>query len=353
VKEYRIEKSIIHSKRRFTYEEVQMIIETGRGDFSDTVRRMHKLSQVLLKKRMKEGSIDFESTETKFRFDADGKPTEIVKKARLDAHRLIEEFMLLANQIVAKHIGLFKKEDNIRPFVYRVHGSPPPEKLQDLASFVEHLGYTLNISGGISPQAIQKLLHDIKGKEEENVINEVAIRSMAKAIYALENAGHFGLGFKYYTHFTSPIRRYPDLVVHRLLDEYSRKMPHKRREQLVAILPSICDRSSEMERVAMEAERASVKVMQVEYMRRHVGDEFHAIISGVTNFGLFVEITDLLVEGLIRVRDMEDDYYVFDEKNYALIGRRSKKRYRLGDKIRIQVVRVDPEEREIDFRLIE
>jgi ribonuclease R len=353
VKEYRIEKSIIHSKRRFTYEEVQMIIETGRGDFSDTVRRMHKLSQVLLKKRMKEGSIDFESTETKFRFDADGKPTEIVKKARLDAHRLIEEFMLLANQIVAKHIGLFKKEDNIRPFVYRVHGSPPPEKLQDLASFVEHLGYTLNISGGISPQAIQKLLHDIKGKEEENVINEVAIRSMAKAIYALENAGHFGLGFKYYTHFTSPIRRYPDLVVHRLLDEYSRKMPHKRREQLAAILPSICDRSSEMERVAMEAERASVKVMQVEYMRRHVGDEFHAIISGVTNFGLFVEITDLLVEGLIRVRDMEDDYYVFDEKNYALIGRRSKKRYRLGDKIRIQVVRVDPEEREIDFRLIE
>jgi len=175
---------------------------------------------------------------------------------------------------------------------------------------------------------------------------------MAKAIYAPQNAGHFGLGFKYYTHFTSPIRRYPDLVVHRLLDEYSRKMPHKRREQLLALLPSICDQSSERERIAMDAERASVKVMQVEYMRRHVGEEFHAIISGVTNFGLFVEITDLLVEGLIRVRDMEDDYYVFDEKKYALIGRRSKKRYRLGDKIRIQVVRVDPEEREIDFVLV-
>jgi len=353
VKEYRIEKSIIHSKRRFTYEEVQKIIETGRGDFNDILRVMHKFSQTLLKKRLKEGSIDFESTETKFRFDEHGKPSEIVKKLRLDSHRLVEEFMLLANQVVAKHIGLYRKEDTIRPFVYRIHEAPPPDKLQDLAAFVEHLGYTLNISGGVSSRVIQKLLNDVKGKDEENVVNEVAIRSMAKAIYSPENAGHFGLGFKYYTHFTSPIRRYPDLIVHRLLEEYSRKMPHKRREQLTSLLPSICDRSSEMERVAMEAERASIKVMQVEYMRRHVGDEFHAIISGVTNFGLFVEITDLLVEGLIRVRDMEDDYYVFDEKNYALIGRRSKKRYRLGDKVRIQVVRVDPEEREIDFILVE
>ena len=184
------------------------------------------------------------------------------------------------------------------------------------------------------------------------MINEVAIRSMAKAIYSESNIGHFGLGFKYYTHFTSPIRRYPDLIVHRLLDEYNRKVTLKRAGQLSATLPEICKYSSDRERVAMEAERASVKVMRVEYMKRHLGDEFDAIISGVTNFGLFVEITDSLVEGLIRVRDMEDDYYTYDEKHYSLIGRRTKKRYRLGDKVRIQVVRVNPEDRQIDFILV-
>jgi ribonuclease R len=302
---------------------------------------------------MKEGSIDFESTETKFRYDEKGKPVEIIKKNRLDAHRLVEEFMLLANQIVAKHIGLQRKEDHARPFIYRIHDTPPPDKLEDLSSFVQHLGYSLNISGGLTSRSLQKLLADVKDSEEENVINEVAIRSMAKAVYSTENIGHFGLAFKYYTHFTSPIRRYPDLIVHRLLDEYAQTMSLKRRQKLTSLLPEICLHSSNRERVATEAERASVKVMQVEYMKRHVGDQFHAIVSGVTNFGLFVEIADLLVEGLIRVRDMEDDYYVFDEKNYALIGKRTKKRYRLGDKVTIQVVRVDPEEREIDFTLAE
>jgi ribonuclease R len=353
IKNYNIHKSVIHSKRRFTYEEVQKIIKTGKGDFAEIISDMHNLSTILFKKRSKEGSIDFESVETKFRFDENGKPTEILKKERLDSHRLVEEFMLLANQTIAKHIGMHKKEENIRPFIYRVHEMPPPDKLSDLTAFVEHLGYTLNISGGVTSKALQKLLKDVKGKEEENVVNEVAIRSMAKAIYSDSNMGHFGLGFKYYTHFTSPIRRYPDLIVHRLLHEYENKMPHNRREELIAILPEICDQSSKMERTAMEAERASIKVMQVEYMKRHVGDQFHAIISGVTNFGLFVEITDLLVEGLIHVRDMEDDFYVFDEKQFALTGRRSKKRYRLGDKVEIQVVRVDPEEREIDFAFVE
>ena len=354
VKEYQIEKSIIHSKRRFTYEEVQKIIEKGRGDFADTITKMHALSRTLLTQRLKNGALDFETVETKFRFDEHGKPKEILKKTRLDAHRLIEEFMLLANQTVARHIAVPRKETDIRPFVYRIHDSPPPEKLRDLASFVEHLGYSLNTTGGsISSRALQKLLNDVKGKDEESVVNEVAIRSMAKAVYSETNVGHFGLAFQYYTHFTSPIRRYPDLIVHRLLDEYAHKISHKRREQLVDLVPEICDISSDRERVAQEAERASVKVMQVEYMKRHLGDEFHAIISGVTNCGLFVQISDLLVEGLIHVRDLGDDYYTFDEKRYALIGRRSKKRFRLGDKVEIQVVRVDPEERKIDFRLVQ
>ena len=353
VKSYRIERTVIRSKRRFSYEEVQEIITARKGDFAETIAQMHSLSQTLLKKRIKEGSIDFESVETKFRFDEKGKPVEIIKKVRLDAHRLIEEFMLLANQVVAQHIGLARREDHLRPFVYRVHDQPDPDKLKDLASFVEHLGYRLHLQGGVTSRALQKLLNDVKAKEEENVINEVAIRSMAKAVYSETNIGHFGLGFRYYTHFTSPIRRYPDLLVHRLLDEYANNMPHRRREQLLETLPDICRHASERERVASDAERASVKVMQVEYMRRHVGDVFHAIISGVTNFGMFVEIADLLVEGLIRVRDLEDDYYVFDEKHYSLIGRRTKKRYRLGDKVSVKVIRVDPEEREIDFMLVE
>src|ERR1041384_6349784 len=353
VENYRIERSVIHSKRRFTYEEVQKVIETKRGDFAETIGAMHALSQVLLKKRLKEGSIDFESVETKFKYDEKGLPTEIVKKERLDAHRLIEEFMLLANQVVAKHIGLEKKPGNIQPFIYRIHDQPPPEKLKDLASFVEHLGFNLNLHGGMTSRALQKLLNDVKGKEEENVVNEVAIRSMAKAVYSDTNIGHFGLGFKHYTHFTSPIRRYPDLLVHRLLAEYAAKMPHKRRTQLAEQLPLICKQASDRERVATDAERASVKVMQVEYMKRHLGDVFHAIISGVTNFGMFVQITDLLVEGLIRMRDLEDDYYIFDEKRYSLIGRRTKKRYRLGDKVTVKVIRVDPEERQMDFELVQ
>jgi ribonuclease R len=352
VKDYEIAKSVIESKRRFTYEEVQKILDTGKGEHANILREMRALSQILLQKRLREGGIDFDTVETKFRFDEQGYPLEIIKKVRLDSHRLVEEFMLLANQTVAKHIGAARRSDGKRPFIYRVHDLPDPDRLRDLSNFVAKFGHKLHVNG-VNAKAIEKLIESVRGTAEEYVINEVAIRSMAKAVYSEKNIGHFGLGFNYYTHFTSPIRRYPDLVVHRLLYEYSEGMKSERRAQHSKRLPSICQQSSEMERRAIEAERESVKVKQVEYMARHLGDELEGIISGVTNFGLFVEINDLLIEGLVRMRDLGDDYYVYDEKNYALTGRRTRKRYRLGDKIAVQVMRVDIEDREIDFRVVE
>lgn len=359
VKDYEIKETVIRSKRRFTYEEVQEIL-TSKGkrtrrsdDVVDILHSMHQLSTTLTKKRMKEGSIDFESPEAKFRYDEEGKPVEIIKKVRLDSHRLVEEFMLLANKVVAQHIGLGKREEQAKPFLYRVHDVPDPDRIRELAIFVEKLGYKLHVDSGVRSKDLQKLLDQVRGTEVENVVNEVALRSMAKAIYSDRNIGHYGLAFPHYAHFTSPIRRYPDLCIHRLLKEYERGVSPARVHELRRRLPAIAQQSSERERVAMEAERAGVKVMQVEYMKRHVGDEFHGIISGVTHYGLFIEINDLLVEGMIHVRDLKDDYYMYDEKKFALIGRTTKKQYRLGDTVKVKVIRVNPEEREIDFALVE
>lgn len=356
VRDYEIRETVIRSVRRFTYEEVEAVLQGGASDFPaailDRLKAMHELSATLTKKRMKEGSIDFESSEAKFRFDRSGKPVEIIKKARLASHRLVEEFMLLANKVVATHIGLARKEEHAKPFLYRIHDSPDPDRIRELAAFVERMGFKLNLEGGVSSKALQKLLDQVRGTEVENVINEVALRSMAKAVYSERNIGHYGLAFDYYSHFTSPIRRYPDLVIHRLLKEYQGRVERSRREHLLQRLPDVARHSSLRERVAVEAERAAVKVMQVEYMKRHLGDEFEGVISGATRFGMFVEINDLLVEGMIHVRDLEDDYYVYDEKNYALMGRRTGKRYRLGDSVRLKVVRVNAEEREIDFTIV-
>ena len=352
VTDYTIGKSVIHSARRFTYEEVQRVIEAGKGDHAGVILPLFQLSKVLLKRRRKNGSLDFDTGEAKFQFDAEGLPSRIIKKIRLDAHRLIEECMLLANETVARHIGSRKKETEVRPFIYRVHDRPDPVKLQELAGFVKQFGFSLDAKNGVSSRELQKLLDRVDGSEVENVINEVALRSMAKAVYATKNIGHYGLAFTHYTHFTSPIRRYPDLIVHRLLEEYDRPVQGKRLEELRTMLPDIARQSSERERHAAEAERASVKVMQVEYMKRHVGDEFPGVITGVTNFGLFVEINELLVEGMIPLRELTDDYYVFDEKKYSIRGRSNGKVYRLGDPLRVQVLAVDPGTRKIDFQIV-
>jgi ribonuclease R len=352
VKGYTIRKSVIHSKRRFTYEEVQKILESGRGDLREHLLPVFKLTQVLLKNRRRDGSIDFETGEAKFKFDENGFPSQIIKKERLDAHRLIEECMLLANKTVAKHIGVVKGEAKPKPFVYRVHDVPDPSRLADLANFVKQFGFSLDAKHGVSSRALQRLLDQVKGSEVENFINEVALRSMAKAVYSEKNIGHYGLAFDCYTHFTSPIRRYPDLVVHRLLEEYERGVSIDRLQELTQRLPAVCRQSSDRERLAVEAERTSVKVMQVEFMKRHVGDEFDAVIGGVTQYGMFVEISDLLVEGLVHVRDLADDFYLYDEKRYALQGRSRGKIYRLGDTVKVKVVSVNPEKREIDFAIV-
>jgi ribonuclease R len=348
----RFARTAIHSKRRFSYEEAQQILTTGAGEYNEELRRLHALARNLYKRRRKNGSLDFDTSEVKFTFDRQGLPDGIIKKVRLDAHRLVEECMLLANKCVAQHVGKMKTGGDPHPFLYRVHDLPDPGKLRDLGSFVKQFGFALDVKEGVSSRQLQKLLDSVKGTEVEEVITEVALRSMAKAVYAEKNIGHYGLAFRDYTHFTSPIRRYPDLVVHRLLDEYSRAAAPARIDRMRARMPGIARQSSDRERLAVEAERASVKVMQIEYMKRHIGDEFEGVIAGVTDFGLFVELPDLLIQGLIRVRDLADDYYLFDQKQYALRGRSRGQVYRLGDRVRIRVLAVDPETRELDLELL-
>jgi ribonuclease R len=348
--DYKINKTIINSKKRFTYEEVQQIITKEEGDFADDIIQLNKIAIILRNKRMSEGSFDFMTPEVKFTLDENGVPVAYTLKEMKQSNMLVEEFMLLANKLVARHIAL-PKAGALRPFIYRVHDFPDPEKINEFARFVRTLGYSFDPNSASKSNQFQLLLNQAKGKPEEALINELAIRSMAKAIYSPKNIGHYGLGFKHYTHFTSPIRRYSDLIVHRLLFSYLNK--HAGDIYSFEKLDEICDNISASERNAVEAERFSIKQKQIEYLKDHKGHEFLAIISGITNFGIFVKITDILAEGLIRLRDLDDDYYLYDEKKYAIIGKRTKKQYRLGDKINVRLIRIDEERSELDFIILE
>ena len=345
----RICRTVIKSNRRFAYEEAQAIIEGEEGDFKDELLILNELSKHLRLNRFKNGAIDFDRFEVKFEIDEKGKPLSVYYKESKEANHLIEEFMLLANRTVAEFIGNNPKSKCKKTFVYRIHETPNQEKMENFASFIRRFGYKLKTTGNKSDitKSINSLLDSAKGKPETNLIETLAIRSMQKARYSTENIGHYGLAFSYYTHFTSPIRRYPDMMVHRLLELYLAGGKSVSQEKY----EDYCDHTSAMEQLAANAERASIKYKQVEFMSDKVGKIFDGIISGVTEWGLYVELNENKCEGLVPIRALDDDYYEFDESNYCLIGNRRKRIYRLGDPLTIKVAHANLERKQLDFTL--
>ena len=344
-------RTVIYSDRRFAYEDVQTIIETKKGDFCEEILILDKLAKTLRDRRSRNGSLFFDKEEVKFHLDDMGKPTGVYFKVQLDAHKLIEDFMLLANKQVATLLGLPEKGKKQKPpMVYRVHDTPSNDKLSDLSNFVGKFGYGINIANKKSiTQSLNKLLTDVKGKPEAGTIEILTIRSMPKAIYTTKNIGHYGLGFDYYTHFTSPIRRYPDMLVHRLLEAHLEGRIYSKEEELEAF----CKHSSDNEKVAAEAERASIKYKQVEFLKDKIGQIFAGIVSGVTEWGIYVEISENKCEGMVRARDMKDDFYHFDEDNYRYVGKRTGNTYCLGDKVLIEVKTADMIKKQLTFAFVE
>ena len=353
VKKSRIVRSVIKSDRRFSYEEVQEIIENGAGEYYDEIKVLNSLAQAMRSKRFQAGAIDFQQAEVRFRLDDSGKPLSVYFTESNESHQLIEEFMLLANRTVAEKIGRKTAiNKNPKTFVYRIHDQPNPEKLTMLSKFVTKLGYKMKSASGrtTSAAALNHLLKDVHGTKEQNVIEQISLRAMQKARYSTENIGHYGLAFRYYSHFTSPIRRYPDLLVHRLLNRYlaleARTVSKQKYEDL-------CEHCSAQEQVAANAERASIKYKQVEFMSEHLGEEYDAVISGVTEWGFYAEINENKCEGLVPMRTLQDDYYEFDDANYCIIGRRRHRKFTIGDPVRIRIVRANLDRKQLDFELVD
>lgn len=366
IKDWHLAHTVIKSNRRFAYEEVQEILEkngvkdgTGepapakkeyQGEFARELVILDALAKKLREKRFKNGSVKFDREELHFDIDEKGKPTRAYYKKSKDANKLIEEFMLLANRQVAESIGKVKKGEKAKTLPYRIHDQPDPTKLERLREFITHFGYKVKTTGSKEEisRSLNKLMDDVNGKREQNVIESVALRAMMKAKYSVFNIGHYGLAFEYYTHFTSPIRRYPDTMVHRLLTRYQEGGRSANRDHY----EELCEHSSDMEQIAQNAERDSIKYKMVEFMADFIGEEFDAHISGITSYGIYAEIDENHCEGMIPMHDLDDDYYDFDERNYQLIGRRRHNKYMLGDPIRIKVARANIEKRQLDFTLV-
>ena len=345
-------RTVIYSDRRFTYAEAQEVIETGRGDYAEEILTLNRLAQGLRRERFKHGAISFDREEVKFRLDESGKPLGVYFKEQKESNQMIEEFMLLANRRVAEFCGRRKTEKGRhveRTMVYRVHDSPSEEKLDRFRQFILRFGHIFKASKGRAvAKELNKLFAQIKGSTEENAVTTMAVRSMAKAYYTTDNIGHYGLAFPYYTHFTSPIRRYPDMMVHRLLARYLEGGKSADR----TTLEKLCEHASEREVVAAEAERASIKYKMVEFMKERIGEEFDGHISGLTEWGVYVELDETHIEGMSFLRDIPGDYYAFDEQRYEIVGRATGRRFTLGDAVRIRVKGADLRKRQLDFELV-
>jgi ribonuclease R len=342
-------KTIINSDRRFTYEEVQDIIEANEGEFIDEINVLNSLAKKLRGARFDNGSINFHSEDIRFNLDEDGKPLSVYVKEQKDSNRLIEDFMLLANRKVAEFIGKTKSKEKAKTFIYRIHDEPNPEKLNTFIQFINKLGYTVNINNKTKlADSFNQLFEKIKGKGEENMIETIAIRTMSKAEYSTHNIGHYGLAFSHYSHFTSPIRRYPDLITHRILHWYLNGQKSVNQNEY----EKICQQASELERRAEKAERESIKYKQAEFMLDQIGKRFSGLISGVSKWGLYVQIEENKCEGMVRLKDMRDDFYYLDEDNYQVVGQRHGDKFKLGDRVYIVVKKIDLSKKQMDFALI-